>query len=208
MTRILYHYILDTMADWETGYVLSELGSGRYFKDPTERYNLILCGHSLNPIKTMGGLHLTPDILVTDIRPGPDTLLILPGADTWLDPVQGQILEKVSQLLEADIVIAAICGATMGLAEAGLLNHRKHTSNNLQALTMFCPGYSGGSHYIDGSAVTDGNLITATGLAPVDFAKHIFIQLNVMREATLEAWYQLHITRKPEYYHSLVNSLK
>lgn len=208
MTRTLYLYILDTMADWEAGYALSELGSGRFFKDPSEKFNLILCGRSLDPITTMGGLHLIPDIRLADIMPGPDTLLILPGADTWLDPLQIPVLEKVRQLLEDDIVIAAICGATMGLAQAGLLNHRRHTSNDLQALTMFCPGYSGEAHYVDGSAVTDGNLITASGLAPVDFAKQIFIRLDVMREATLEAWYQLQVTRKPEYYHTLMNSLK
>jgi hypothetical protein len=28
----IYVYILDTLADWELGYVISELNSGRFFK--------------------------------------------------------------------------------------------------------------------------------------------------------------------------------
>lgn len=31
----IYVYILDTLADWELGYVTSELNSGRFFKGCT-----------------------------------------------------------------------------------------------------------------------------------------------------------------------------
>lgn len=30
MTKKAYLYILDTMADWEAGFLISELNSGRY----------------------------------------------------------------------------------------------------------------------------------------------------------------------------------
>ncbi|HWQ66225.1 MAG TPA: type 1 glutamine amidotransferase family protein [Methanospirillum sp.] len=207
MTRIIYLFILDTMADWEPGYVLAELGSGRFFQFPEKRYQLLLCGRTREPITTMGGVHLVPDLSIEEIQPGADHVLILPGADTWLDPIQAPVLEMVRKLLETDMVIAAICGATMGLAQTGLLNNRKHTSNDLQALKMFCPEYSGDTFYTNEPAITDGNLITATGLAPIDFAKQIFIRLNVMKESTLNAWYLLHTTREPEYYHTLIESL-
>jgi len=196
------------MADWEVGYALSELGSGRFFKDPSERYNLVLCGQSLDPITTLGGVHMQPDVMIADIRPGPETLLILPGADTWLSSSQAPVLEMVSQLLKTDIVIAAICGATMGLAQSGMLNNRRHTSNDLAVFQMFCPQYSGHEYYVKEPAVTDGNLITASGLAPVEFAVHIFRRLQVMREETLMAWHLLQTTRKSEYFYSLMNSLK
>jgi hypothetical protein len=55
--------------------------------------------------------------------------------------------------------------------------------------------------------VTDGNLITASGLAPVEFAYHIFRSLDVMAPATLEAWHGLFTTLQPEYFYALMRSL-
>ena len=196
------------MADWEPAYVLAELHSGRFLKTPGLRYAVKLCGRTLEPVTTMGGLSLIPDILVDGIHPETGDLLLLPGADTWLDPAQQQIIDTTEQFLAGGMVVGAICGATFALAQAGLLDHRPHTSNDLAALRQFCPGYKGDSCYVNGPAVTDGNLITASGLAPVDFAYHIFRRLGVMNDDTLEAWFQLQTTRRPEYFYSLMQSLQ
>lgn len=203
----MYLYILDTMADWEPGFLLAELGSGRFFRSPDQRYTLRLCGRTRDPVTTMGGLHLTPELTLGEIEPAVDRVLILPGADTWLDPLQVPEFETISRYLETGMVIAAICGATLGLAQAGLLDNRPHTSNDLNALKMFCPGYAGEHYYVTEPAVTDGNLVTASGLAPVDFAYQVLKKLGLMRESTLEAWYHLHLTKKPEYYYRLMESL-
>ena len=63
--RTLYLYILDTLSDWETGNVMAELRSGRYLKNPALRYSIVLCGSTLDSVTTMGGLHLTPEVLIT-----------------------------------------------------------------------------------------------------------------------------------------------
>jgi putative intracellular protease/amidase len=203
----MYVYIQDTLADWEPTHVLAELHAGRFLKDPALRYNTMLCGRTMDTIVTMGGLRLKPDMLITDIHPGESDLLLLPGADTWLDPVQAPVMAKVREVLASDAVVAAICGATFGLANAGLLDNRPHTSNDLAAVKMFCPHYTGERFYVNEPAVTDGNLITASGMAPVEFAYHIFKKLDVMRSATLEAWYGLYTTKKPEYFYALMQSL-
>jgi hypothetical protein len=39
--------------------------------------------------------------------------------------------------------------------------------------------------------VTDKNVITATGLAPVDFAREIFNRLNLYSAASIEAWFAM-----------------
>ncbi|WP_440950631.1 type 1 glutamine amidotransferase family protein [Methanosphaerula subterraneus] len=205
--RTLYLYVLDTLADWETGYLLAELRSGRYLKDPSLRYDVRLCGSSMDAITTMGGVHLSPDLLIDDIRPSAGDLLVLPGADTWLEPAQQPAFATVERLLGEGMTVAAICGATLGLACAGLLDHRPHTSNDLAVLKMFCPAYQGEEHYVDEPAVTDDNLITASGLAPVAFAYQVFQRLDVMNPATLEAWYNLYTTRKPEFFFALMQSL-
>lgn len=203
----LYFYILNTLADWETGYVMAELCSGRYLKDPGFRYSVVLCGSTLDTITTMGGLHLTPEVLIGDLHPVPGDLLVLPGADSWLDPAQGITLQIIGRLLQEGILVAAICGATLGLSNAGLLDNRPHTSNDPEALRMFCPNYHGWDHYVNEPAVTDGNLITASGLAPVEFAYHVFRRLDVMTPATLEAWHGLFTTRLPDYFYALMGSL-
>ena len=205
--RTLYLYIPETMADWEPGHILAELRSGRYLKEPSLKFNIVLCGRTMDVVTTMGGISLTPEMLVGEIQPVPGDVLILPGADTWLDSSQEPVIMKVRTLLDNGTVIAAICGATLGLANAGLLDKRPHTSNDLAALKMFCPHYRGEHYYVNEPAVTDDNLITASGLAPVEFAYHVFRKLDVMSPVALEAWYGLFTTRKPEYFFALMGSL-
>jgi putative intracellular protease/amidase len=207
MSPVLYLYIQDTMADWEPAYLLAELVSGRFFEHPDQKYQLRLCGRTRDPITTMGGIHLVPDMTIDDIETAPGRLLILPGAMTWLDPVQDPVLAKVREILGTGMVVGAICGATMALANAGMLNARPHTSNDLAALKQFCPGYTGDAYYVSKPAVTDGNLITASGVSAVDFAYEVMKKQGVMREATLEAWYNLYLTKEGVYYYALMESL-
>lgn len=204
--RTIYVYVQDTLADWEPGHVLAELRSGRFLKDPSLRYDVLQCDRTMDAITTMGGLHLKPDMLMADIQPGESDRLLLPGADTWLDSVQEPVIAKIREVLESGAVVAAIYGATFGLANAGLLDNRPHTSNDRTALKMFCPGYRGERFYVHEPAVTDGNLVTAGGLAPVEFARHILRRLDVMSPETLSAWYVLFTTGKPEYYYQLMQS--
>lgn len=64
--------------------------------------------------------------------------------------------------------MAAICGATLALANAGILNNKRHTSNGPNFLTGNSTDYAGQSLYVDiPSAVVDQNVITAAGSAQV-----------------------------------------
>jgi pimeloyl-ACP methyl ester carboxylesterase len=65
--------------------------------------------------------------------------------------------------------VAAICGATAGLARAGLLDERNHASCARDYLAA--TGYAGGDHYIDERAVVEGDLVTAGPQSPVQFAR-------------------------------------
>lgn len=56
-------------------------------------------------------------------------MLILPGGEAWDAGENSKILESAKALLEADIPVAGICGATAGLARAGILDDIPHTSN-------------------------------------------------------------------------------
>ncbi|WP_425300305.1 DJ-1/PfpI family protein [Nocardia farcinica] len=91
--------------------------------------------------------------------------------------------------LDAGVPVAAICGATYGLAAAGLLDTRKHTSNAPQFLAA--SGYAGADHYVEQPAVSDGVLVTATGTAPFEFAREVLRVLDVYEPHVLDAWYRL-----------------
>lgn len=203
-----YLYVLDTMADWEIGNFTAEWNSGRYFDKSRQVVPVVRVGASAASIKTMGGMTITPDKIIDDVAFEAGDLLVLPGADTWMDAAHERVINLVEPLLDKNVTVAAICGATMALAQNGILDKRKHTSNAPGFLSMVCPAYRGEQNYIDRGAVTDNNLITASVFAPVEFAYEIFRKTGVMKPATLEAWFMLFTTREMRYYYALMDSLK
>ena len=206
--KTVYVYVQDTMADWGSGYTLAELHSGRFFQASAQPVRVKTCALSREPITTMGGLRLLPDLTVDEICLGEAAMLILPGGDGWLSLQHEMILEKAAAFLSAGIPVAAICAATVALGRVGLLNHHRHTSVDLEFLRMVGgEAYSGSALYEQQPAVLDGNLITAAGTAPLEFACRIFERLDVFSLATLDAWYLLHKEKRAEYYDALVKSM-
>ena len=201
-----YVYLLDTLADWELGYVTAELHSGRFFQNGAQCLTFQTVSHSKQPIRTMGGMTIVPDCTLDDIAVQETTLLLLPGADTWNDPKHDPVLEKASELL-ASATVCAICGATPALANRGLLDHRPHTSNGPGFLEMFSPVYKGQSFYVDQPSVADNNLITAGSAGALLWSKQIIERLGVFRPDTLESWYQFFRTGEPRYFYDLMQTL-
>lgn len=206
MTTI-YVYILDTFADWELGHVTAELNSGRFFKKDAQSVSVKTVGCSKEPIRSMGGMTIVPDCLIDDIIVGEDSVLLLPGADTWSEPKHGAIIEKAEELLSLGAPVGAICGATVALANAGLLDNRPHTSNGPGFLEMFVPNYRGQEFYVDQPSTADDNLITASSTGSLLWAKQIIQQLDVFQPDTLVAWYDYFSTGKPEHFYALMQTL-
>ena len=203
----IYVYVLDTLADWELGHVISELNSGRFFKKDAQRVLLTTVSNSKDPIKTMGGLTVVPDCSIDDIVVSETSVLLLPGADRWKDPKHGTIIKKAAELLAVGAAVCAICGATAALADYGLLDQRRHTSNGPGFLEMVSPGYKGQSFYVDEPSVTDNNLITASSTGALLWAKQIIENMGVFQSDTLEAWYEYFSTGEPEYFFALMQTL-
>jgi putative intracellular protease/amidase len=175
--------VYDTLADWEIGYLLVELRTGRFTGIP---WNIVTVAESDEPITTMGGLRILPDMRLDNLDPASSNLLILPGADIW-DAVGGQPFTRMAfRFLDAGVPVAAICGATAGLARAGLLDRRRHTS--AAAEYLMATGYAGADYYVNERAVVDGDLITAGPQSPVQFARATLERLGLASEQTLEAY--------------------
>jgi putative intracellular protease/amidase len=203
----IYVYVLDTLADWELGHVISELNSGRFFKKDAQRISLKTVSLTKGTIHTMGGMTIMPDCFIDDIVVSETSVLLLPGANTWDDPKHGAILKKASDFLSLGATVCAICGSTAALAGLGLLDNRPHTSNGAGFLEMVCPCYKGKDFYIDKPSVADENLITASSTGALLWAKQIIERLDVFEANTLEAWYDYFNTGKPEHFFALMQTL-
>jgi len=201
--QIVHVFVFDTLSDWEPSYAVAGIHNPAFQLQPG-RYAVRTVGPSTRPVTTMGGITIQPDMSLDALEPGDSAMLILPGGMTWDQGQHGQAAEKAAEFLEAGVPVAAICGATFALAKAGLLDTRRHTSNTRGYLAA--TGYRGASLYQDEPAVTDELVITAGGLAPLDFACHIFRQLGVFSESTLDAWYRLFKTGDPSHYLKLMES--
>ena len=203
----VYLYALDTMADWEIGHVMAELNSKRFFKKDAPQVLVKIAALSKEPVKTMGGLTLIPDCLIDDIQINQNSVLLLPGANAWSESEHGAAIQKASELLLNGGTVAAICGATLALAHAGILDNRPHTSNGDGFLEMFCPTYKGKKFYVDEPAVADQNLVTASATGSLLWAKLIIKKLGVFAPETLEAWHAYFSTGKADHFFALLKTL-
>jgi putative intracellular protease/amidase len=175
--------VYDTLADWETGHLVAELRSGRF---TGTAFDVVTVGQSPDPITTMGGIRVLPDAILADLDPAQSDLLVLAGADMW-DAGGGEPWAAAARrFLDVGVPVAAICGATAGLARAGLLDERAHTSAAAEYLAA--TGYAGGARYVDARAVVDRDLITAGPQSPVQFARVTLQRLGLASEETLEAY--------------------
>ena len=184
--RAVHVLVFDGFADWEPAHALAEL---RRSGNRTVR----TVGFTREPVTSMGGLRVIPDLELGDVRAANVELLIIPGGDLWeTEEYPRQLLEAlVAALLAADIPVAAICGGTLALGRAGVLDDRRHTSNMRSYLPDNVSTYAGAELYVDTAAVRDRHLITASGLAAVDFAREIFAELSVFDAADEAMWFDI-----------------
>jgi putative intracellular protease/amidase len=188
--QTVHLFVLDMMADWEYGYAVAGINQPMFQLNPG-RFTVRTVGPTRDPVRTIGGLSIVPDMQLAELRPEESAMLILPGSNAWEEGAHVDAVDKARAFLDAGVPVAAICGATWGLARAGLLNARPHTSNAAEFLAPIA-GYTGGEHYVDAPAHRDGDLITASGIAPVDFARAIFERLGLYAPPVLDAWYTLY----------------
>jgi putative intracellular protease/amidase len=198
--ELVHMGVYDTMADWEAGHAVAHIGNGYWQREPG-RHRVVTVGETSEAVTTMGGVRIEPEVVLSDLRPQDSAMLILPGSETWLVGENGAFAEKARAFLAAGVPVAAICGATVGLARAGLLDDRPHTSNALEMLQA--TGYAGEAHYRDVLALTDGDLITASAIAPVEFAREILARLGVYEPTVLGSWYKLYGMHDPAGYAEL-----
>lgn len=105
--------MVDGVADWEIGVVLP--AAREWFGD-----QVAIASIDGQPVQSIGGLRITPDFALSDLAPLDADLWILPGSERWqageIPGLSGLLVERVQHQRP----VAAICGATIALAYAGL----------------------------------------------------------------------------------------
>lgn len=189
--RIVHVAVYPGWADWEAGHLISRINSPMWQAEPGT-FAVRTVAETTEPVTTMGGVRIVPDLMFADLNPRDSAMLILPGADSWdLDPAANQpAVAAARAFLAAGVPVAAICGATAGLARAGLLDDRAHTSTAAEYL-LYGTGYAGAAFYRNVPAVHDRGLVTAGPLHPVEFARTALEMLGVFDPAVLDAWYRM-----------------
>lgn len=183
--QTVHLFVVDGLADWEPGFAIAGINHPAYQTNPG-RYRVRTVGATGEPVRTIGGMTIVPDAALAGLTPNESVMLILPGSFTWEKGEHAAVVEQARAFLDAGVPVAAICGATAGLARQGILDERAHTSNAAEYLAAI-PGYAGGDRYVDAPAVRAGDLITASGTAPIDFARLIFERLELFAPPVLDA---------------------
>ena len=181
-TKAVYFLVVPGFADWEPAHALAELRRHG-------GYRVEVVGLTTESVESMGGLRVQPSRSLADVDPDDVAVFIVPGGDRWersqLEPELAALLRRLDA---AGVPLAAICAATVAIARAGLLRGRRHTSNGRTYLEQQVPGYIGGAEYVEAPAVRDHGLITASGLADVEFAAELFNELDVLTESDRAVW--------------------
>ncbi len=186
MKKILF-VILQQYADWEAAYISSAitmLGQGQY--------SIKTVSLSQDYVQSIGGFRVLPDYDIKSV-PSDYEALILIGGMTWRSEDTQQIKALVEDCRQKGKVLGGICDASAFLGTVGVLNDVYHTSNDLHDLKQWAGSiYTGETKYIAKQAVSDKNIITANGTAPLEYAKEILFALNVASEKKIIDWYNFH----------------
>ncbi|HWR40315.1 MAG TPA: DJ-1/PfpI family protein [Patescibacteria group bacterium] len=196
--KTVFFYVHPGYADWEGGFILPELRENSPFPIKT-------MAAQAQPVKSMGGLQIMPDLTLAELEPAAAALVILPGGYSWIQHPEEHagIVHLLPRLRQNRVPLAAICAATLAFARLGWLNDIPHTSNGLDFLQSQVPDYAGAAGYVDQPAATGGQIITASGIGAIEFAYEILTLLEVYDDSTRRQWFALYkhgILPPPEFW--------
>lgn len=171
MSRIVV-VLTDGFADWECGLLMA---SARTYYGA----EIITASPGGAPVTSMGGLTVTPNADIGTIDTGTFDALVISGGTVWETGNAPDIAPLIQAANAAGKVIAGICGGTLAMARAGLLDTIHHTSNAPEFLSDV-PAYRGHELYsTHPQAVRDGRIVTAAGTAPLSFTAEVYRALQI-----------------------------
>ncbi len=155
-------------ADWEYAYIAGTGG-------PFYGMHVLFFAPQPGVIVSQGGLSATVERKTNEIAEWSPDVVVVIGGMVWDQEAAPDISDVLKAQRERGDAVAGICGGTLALARAGLLDRVRHTSNDPAFLADNAPRYAGASRYVESpAAVADQGIITAPGTAATSFTAAVF----------------------------------
>lgn len=185
MRDTVYVLVFEGLADWQVALALAEI------RRPGE-WEVRSVGFTREPVMSMSGLQVLPDIGMDELDLQAAALLLLPGGHLWLSTQIEQAAALARRVHDAGAPVAAIDQGVLHVARAGLLDHCRHTGNWPGQIGREAANYQGHDQYdANVLAVSDGGVITASHLGTIEFAREIIHTLDLYSASDREHWYRL-----------------
>lgn len=178
MDKILV-FIFDGMTDYEITFIthLLHTSGGK---------EIITFSYEDKIIKGSSGLLYRPSAVLKEVSNEDVEGLIIPGG--WYGDAKVELMELINKLNSKGKLIGGICGAgTVFLAKAGILEKVKYTTpvsewseRHIEVFGEMDPFTR--KNYIFKRVVRDKNIITAQGIAFIDFAIEICDFFNLFED--------------------------
>jgi len=140
------------------------------------------------PVRSYEGLTFVPDASITELDEEKVDVLLIPGGNPRPFSKNLPLIGVIRSLNDRGVPIGAICGGSLFLADAKVLENRQCTtsiSNESEEFESFK-----GCELIDSDVVVDKNIVTAQGNAFVEFAMAIANVAHIFKaKAEIEETY-------------------
>ncbi|MDD7911167.1 DJ-1/PfpI family protein [Pseudovibrio exalbescens] len=176
--------LTEGFADWE--YALIAGTGGPYYGAETRFF-----AHRAGEVTSLGGLKAMVPHGLDELAAWKPEVVVVVGGSIWETENAPDIADLLARCHKEGATIAGICGGTLALARAGLLNGVAHTSNALEFLQTHVTDYNGAENYKETpKAVSSDRIVTAAGTSPVTFAAEVLKSAGVPEAALgeLQNW--------------------
>lgn len=185
MRDTVYFLAFDGFADWHAAHALCEI------RRPGE-WQLKTVGFSMQPVLSMGGLRVVPELTLEQLDLERAAMLIVPGGYLWEHGHGEDAVDAARCIHVAGAPVAAIDSGVLVLARAGLLDACRHTGSWPGHIGTHVPAYTGADQFDANTlAVSDGGVITASQLGCVEFAREVIRTLDLYSPSDREHWFRL-----------------
>ncbi|GGA31117.1 DJ-1/PfpI family protein [Dyella nitratireducens] len=185
MRDTIYVLVFEGFADWQIALALAEI------RRPGD-WEVRSAGFTREPVTSMSGFTVMPDVSVDELDLDAVALLMLPGGHLWLSTQLERMASVARRVHAAGAPVAAIDQGVLAVARAGLLDHCRHTGNWPGQIGREVAAYAGHDQYdANVLAVSDGGVITASHLGNIEFAREIIHTLDLYNASDRDHWYRL-----------------
>lgn len=164
-------------ADWEYAFIA---GTASPFYGIEARFFTPEPGQ----LSSQGGLTVIVQSSLQDCLDWQPEVVVVIGGFAWEGPAAPNLRDFLQASRASGATLAGICGGTLALARAGLLDSVAHTSNSAEFLQQNAEQYAGhGLYQSSPVALSAQRIITAPGTAPVSFTCAVFEAAGLSAES-------------------------